>query len=106
MLGPPNAATAGLARWRCGDQAVLRPDGDCWSDLSYCCDGRQLQRRAAGFASDSLDVRESEEFLLGTYVSHDGIDANTGTITQTASVAERENCDRNTNLAEEISCSG
>ena len=35
MLGPPNAAVAGLARWRCGDQAVLRPDGDCWSDLSY-----------------------------------------------------------------------
>ena len=35
MLGPPNAAAAGLARWRCGDQAVLRPDGDCWSDLSY-----------------------------------------------------------------------
>ena len=35
MLGPPNAAAAGLARWRCGDQTVLRPDGDCWSDLSY-----------------------------------------------------------------------
>ncbi len=98
MLGPPNAATAGLARWRCGDQAVLRPDGDCWSDLSYY--------EPPGFASDSLDVRESDEFLLGTYVSHDGIDANTGTITPAASAAERENCDRNTNLAEEISCSG
>ena len=35
MLGPPNAAAAGLARWCCEDQAVLRPDGDCWSDLSY-----------------------------------------------------------------------